>query len=284
MIIEWKSTSDGGLQALQRQMVPAVYLDLCAMRAIAEDSAWSMRFVAAMRRAQASLLIGAVTIYEFATFSDVRHARAVDELLQELVRHLYFINCEPFGVIARENAMIAGAPITAPHADADLFRQTLILLHQQTGPLKLTAIFSEKSAELRPTIQSFGANVRKAFEILKSRVQTEPEICRNANNALASIGHRQTSTAALLTALIRPLHDDHLPSENDTIDLLHAVVPTAYAEFVVLDGKWASAVSQAARRIRRAGYTAAIARAFSPRGNGIEEFLLALETWPQTPS
>ena len=102
MIVELNSTADGGLQALQRQMIPAVYLDLCAMRAIAEDSTRSKRFVAAMRHARASLLIGAMTIYEYATFSDVRHARAVDGLLQLLFRHMYFINCEPFTVIARE--------------------------------------------------------------------------------------------------------------------------------------------------------------------------------------
>jgi hypothetical protein len=284
MIVELHLTSDGGLHALQRQMIPAVYLDLCAMRAIAENSAWSTRFVVAMRRARASLLIGAITIYEFATFSDVRHARAVDDLLQGLFRHLYFIDCEPFTVISRENALIAGAPNTAPHADAELFRQTMILAHQQPGPLELTAIFSGRSTELRPVIQDFGTNVRKAFEALQTRIETEPEMRRNANNALAKLGHRQTSTAALFTALIKPLHDDRLPSENDTIDLLHAVVPGAYAEFVVLDGRWASAIAQATRRIREAGYTAPIARAFSPRGNGIEEFVLALEAWPQTAS
>lgn len=284
MIVELNLTADGGLQALQRQMIPAVYLDLCAMRAIAENSAWSTRFVGAMRCARASLLIGAITIYEFATFNDLRHARSVDELLRGLFRHLYFINCEPFTVISREDALIDGAPNTAPHADAELFRQTMILAHQQTGPLELTAIFSGRSAELRSVIQDFGTNVRKAFETLQARVKTEPEIRRNANNALANLGHRQTSTAALFTALIKPLHDDQLPSENDTIDLLHAVVPGAYAEFVVLDGKWASAIAQAAQRIRKAGYTAPIARAFSPRGNGIEEFLLALEARPRAAS
>jgi hypothetical protein len=144
-----------------------------------------------------------------------------------------------------------------------------VLRYQQTGPLELTAIFSGRSAELRPVIQDFGANVRKAFEALQTRVETEPEIRRNANNALANLGHRQTSTAALFTELIKPLHYDRLPSENDTIDLLHAVVPGAYAEFVVLDGSWASAIAQAARRVREAGYTAP---------------LLALEAWPPTAS
>lgn len=66
--------------------------------------------------------------------------------------------------------------------------------HQQTGPFKLTEIFSGNSAEARPVLQDFGASVRRAFEILRARVETEPEIRRNADNALANVGYRQTST------------------------------------------------------------------------------------------
>ena len=76
----------------------------------------------------------------------------------------------------------------------------MILADQQTGPFELTAIFSRKSAEARPVIQDFGTNVRKAFEILRTRVGTEPETRRNADNVLANLGHRQTSTVALLNA------------------------------------------------------------------------------------
>jgi hypothetical protein len=95
---------------------------------------------------------------------------------------------------------------------------------------------------------------------------------------MSAIARRRPQRFSL--RLIKPLHDDRLPSENDTIDRLHAVVPSAYAEYVVLDGKWASAIAQATQRIRKAGYVAPIARPFSPRGASIEEFLAALEAWP----
>lgn len=76
------------------------------------------------------------------------------------------------------------------------------------------------------------------------------------------------------------LEDRDFRQENDTVDLLHAVVHASYAELVVLDGKWASAIEQSTKRIRRIGYTASIARPFSPRNQGIEAFLSALEAWP----
>jgi hypothetical protein len=181
--------------------------------------------------------------------------------------------------MAREDTIAAGAPEFAPHADAEFFKQTIVLARQQQGRLELTTIFSGRSAELRPVIKQFGEEVRKAFETLQANIETDATLRRNANKALEVIGDRRTATKALFTALIKPLHDDRLPSENDTIDLMHAVVPGAYAELVVLDGKWANALTQATQRIRRVGYKAPIARAFSPRGNGIEEFLSALEAW-----
>jgi hypothetical protein len=106
MIIYIKSTPDGGFIALQRQQVPAVYPDMCALRIIAESPELAARFVAAMCRASASLLISSMTIYEFVLLSDMRHARAVDGFLQQLFRHLYFIQCEPITVIAKEEAVL----------------------------------------------------------------------------------------------------------------------------------------------------------------------------------
>jgi hypothetical protein len=94
MIVSIQPTEDGGLSATQRQFTPAVYFDMCAMRAIAERPEVASRFVAAMRGKQASLLISSMTLYEFSLLSDERHARAADALLEQLFRNLYFIQCE----------------------------------------------------------------------------------------------------------------------------------------------------------------------------------------------
>jgi hypothetical protein len=224
------------------------------------------------------MLVSSLNVYEFSLLSDVRHAYAVDALLQQVFRNLYFIRSEPFAVISAEDAGPTSNGGTPPHADLKFFRQTMILAAQQTGALELTAIFSRNSSTLRETMDGFRSSLREAFRQLKERVDSEPEIRKNANQALQKIGNRKTATAALLVTLVKPLHDDRLPSENDTVDLLHAVVPGAYADYLVLDGKWASAVTQAARKIRAAGYQAPIAKVFSTKKNGVLEFIEALET------
>lgn len=275
MIFDVRSTSDGGFTARQSQQTPAVYLDFCALRAIADQPELADRFIRAMRRASASLLISSFTIYEFSILNDTKHAIAVDALLRQVFRHLYFIQCEPFTVITREDAMH-----NAPHADAEMFRQTLTLISQQQEEFELASIFSSGSAELRPVLVDFTRNVQQAFRTLQGRLIGDESIRRTADNAFSMIGNRRTATAALLAAVVKTLHDDRLPTGNDTIDLMHTIVPSAYADLVVLDGKWATAVSQGTTRMHKQGYSAPVARAFSMRGAGIEEFLTTLETWP----
>ena len=137
----------------------------------------------------------------------------------------------------------------------------------------MASIISGKAAELRPKHDQFGVRVLKAFETLQQRLKTDPVARRNADNALRIIDKRPTATMALLFALLKPLHDDRLPKHNDVIDLLHAIVPCASAQFVVLDGRWASSVEQATARMRKAGHMAPVAKVFSLRRNGISDFL-----------
>jgi hypothetical protein len=278
MIVDFKPKDGGGFTARQQQQNPAVYLDFCALRAIAEQPELSARFIAVMRRARATLLVSMFTIHEFSLLTDPRHAIAADALLHELFMHIYFFNCEPFTVIAAEDAKAS-----APHGDADFFKDTLLhVTQQEPGKLNLATTFSGHSADSRPVIDQFGQTIRHSFELLQQRLATSPTARRNADNALAwLVGDRMMATKALLTCLIKPLHDDRLPTANDAIDLMHAVVPSAYAEFVVLDRRWASAVLQATQRMRRAGMRAKVAQAFSTRRNGIQEFLSALESAAQ---
>jgi hypothetical protein len=67
---------------------------------------------------------------------------------------------------------------------------------------------------------------------------------------------------------------------NDGIDFLHAVVPSAYCDFVVLDSDWSELVEQATRAIRKALIEAPIARPFGSGPGDLVAFLEALETFP----
>jgi hypothetical protein len=268
---------DGGFTATQRYTRPSVYLDVCALRALAENNEHSARFAGALGRKNGTLFLGSMTIFEFASFSEPRHAAAVDRLLQKIWRHLYFIRCEPFEVIARENRMQAGEPIM-PLADEDLLTKMLTHFREQSGqPLSLMTMFSRQSAFLRPTLDDFAHGVGAALLELRRKLEADKGLRRSADQILKTSEIRPIATQGLLHALIKPLHDDRPPARSTIIDFVHAVVPSAYADFVVLDRRWASAVSQATQRLRRAGHHAHIARAFTPGDASLEEFLTVLE-------
>ena len=67
-------------------------------------------------------------------------------------------------------------------------------------------------------------------------------------------------------------------TRKHAIDLLHAVVPVAYCDFVLLDKNWRTQVEHARTRFNKAGLSVPIARIFSEQENGIERFLYELES------
>jgi hypothetical protein len=66
---------------------------------------------------------------------------------------------------------------------------------------------------------------------------------------------------------------------NDAADLIHAVVPAGYCDFVLLDGKWADRIERVRVRARNHGVDMKLARVLSERRNGLELFLQELENF-----
>jgi hypothetical protein len=66
------------------------------------------------------------------------------------------------------------------------------------------------------------------------------------------------------------------PEPNDAVDFFHAVVPTRYCDFVLLDKDWAAHVERARKRLSDAGGDQAIATVFSKQA-GIQSLVAALE-------
>ncbi len=82
-------------------------------------------------------------------------------------------------------------------------------------------------------------------------------------------------------AIFRTLAATFLPDlrspikATDVLDLLHAVIPVAYCDAVLLDGGTWARVERVRRKLSRVGIT--MAKAFSMRGDGVERFLTYLE-------
>jgi hypothetical protein len=122
---------------------------------------------------------------------------------------------------------------------------------------------------------------RVAVEIIKriESIRLEPSYVRKARNAVPD--DRRPRTKVILGELIRGyVLDCKAPiSENDAIDLQHAAMSVNCCDYVLLDGPWAERVEKMRRRIAKARTGMPIAKCFSRRGNGVEDFLADLEAF-----
>jgi hypothetical protein len=88
----------------------------------------------------------------------------------------------------------------------------------------------------------------------------------------------QRGTRFVLRELVRSfLIDQRLTlTRNHAIDLLHAIVPVAYCDFVLLDKHWEAQIDRMRGRLEAAGVAVPTARVFSGKAGQIEAFLRAL--------
>ena len=86
---------------------PAVYLDTCGLRAIAEDPRSASRFRTALSARKGCLVLSILSFVGLAEFSDTRHTRTVGALVDSLGCSLFFARFEPWDVIQRENEFLA---------------------------------------------------------------------------------------------------------------------------------------------------------------------------------
>jgi hypothetical protein len=63
---------------------------------------------------------------------------------------------------------------------------------------------------------------------------------------------------------------------NHAIDLMHAIVPISYCDFVLLDKHWKAQIDRVHRRFHTANMSIPMGKAFNK--NEIDKFLTELET------
>jgi hypothetical protein len=116
-------------------------------------------------------------------------------------------------------------------------------------------------------------------KIMRDELKTNSKF-RTAVNHLPSGPQIQRGTRYIFRELVRSLLIDKNTkiTRNHAIDLLHAVVPIAYCDLVLLDKHWESQVDRVRSRLQKAGISVPIGRVFSGKTNGIEQFLCAMES------
>lgn len=265
----------------QQFVSPTVYLDTFAIRAISESDELSMRFAQGIKGRNGTWLLAAVSMGEFARFADSRHVDRAEWLLAQVVPYIYLFLSEPAAARAArgETATAARSLPSADHRNMDFFsrRWAQAQSFQETfrGMFQLVHENRDKMVETLDEVASLLVASLGTYRKLDS-------YRRNAKAARPDDGRtrQQIISGELLRELV--LDTNAQITNNEALDLMHAVDAVDYCDFVVLDKAWERRAKGLHKRIAEANIDMPIARCFSMRNGGIDKFLGALERWPVT--
>lgn len=266
LVIELTIGHNGQLAAGQQLMSPAIYLDHWALRAASEDTVLGARLTQALEARGGTLLLSWANIVEFLGL-DARVGRSAEEFLETQLPRLFFLEADPFKVVKREKVLMAGGRPSAPHADVDLLRVVVGLRPSGVQPITCMGMLAAV-ARARPRSQ---ARLKAVFVDRVSHLRTRYLDDRAFRMLVDRAPRGQAAphaTAVILREVVAGLMRDRSAplTANDGLDFFHTIVPVAYADFVLLDGRWRDQVDRLRARLIRTGIDLPLATAFSGAG------------------
>lgn len=267
----------------QRLDSPAVYLDHWALRRFSEGPVEGEQLKKAILSRNGTLVISWANVVEFAAMSkDTKAGRAAETFIDAHWPNLYFLRSEPFEVVRREDERGRPQAGTDAASDGELLDAVAynsirmgLLMPEFTGVL---ATVIEAKAELHPNAESLKSSVREAVLHRLKRIRADPGE-RSKMESAPTQPWRPRATLAAAELLLRELFRiSDVMEPNDSMDLLHAAVPLAYCDYVLLDGRWRDLADRAISGMRTAGVKAPLAKVYSGKKGEVEKFLEALAT------
>ncbi len=270
---------NGLLRVEQYLLAPAIYFDHWALRVISEDRALSTRFSRALNSRGGTLILSWLNLAEFTAVSDRGQAEAAEALIEEILPNVFFLEVNPFDVIKREDQLLSGGPPIAPHADAGFLEGFIYLRPQSVRPFTAHRLFTAVQTKVRNShFESLADTVVERVEALRETMDHDEDFSALVKR-LPSGPEIQRGTRYILRELSRTLLVDRgiKMTRNHGIDLMHSVVPVAYADLVLLDKHRESQVERIRRRFLKAELRVPLARVLSRRANGLKRFFGELE-------
>lgn len=279
-MIEVGINANGVLEVVMTDRSPTIYLDHWALCAVSENREYSTRLASCVRGSGGTLSVSGFNIAEFTRMTDIKQAENVEELLESVLPGVVFIDCDPFQVIGHEDELIrTRRPGRAPHLDYDMLRVCAGFRPTSLGrAFTVRGLFSVvKEKGLADTFDDMCDTLVERVENLRAEHAANPAFRKNVEALKAS--PIQHGTRHVLREVLRNhLRDTKTRFDrNHASDLMHAVVPVSYCDVVLLDAHWCTRMAQVEKRIRAAGLTFPMAKCFSGRGNGVDEFLNEFE-------
>jgi len=227
-----------------------------------------------------TLAVSWLNLGEYATVTSRETRRQAERLLERIVPAVFPLDVDPGAVSKRELAgrTEGGArSFVDPHADtvfAKLFVRGRPSIAASGLDLRITAsgVFEPLNHDrLIRSKHRLAATTRGALEKLRRQHADDPEFRRLVGATRKPDARAATDTDAVTRALAATFFPDlrRQITLNDAIDFLHAAVPVAFCDAVLLDG----ATHDLVERARRQYPGIRMAATLSGRGDGIERFL-----------
>ena len=270
----------GSLEVVQRDVSPTVYLDHWALRRFSEDSTLADRLSAILGSRNGTLALSWLNLAEFTKVTREDQARKAESLVEAILPRLFFIEVDPVVVIRRENELLACGVPAPPHGDLDFLSVFSQFEPTSLNPFSARDLFKiVQNSRSASRFDHLAEALMRTIKAQRDEYTNDPEF-RSAVRRLPTGPQIQRGTRFILRELVRALLVDKQTkiTRNQAIDLVHAVLPVAYCDLVLLDKHWETQVEHLRTRLEGAGMSVPIARVFSRKGNGIDRFLCELES------
>lgn len=261
---------NGGVRRMQSLIAPSVYLDHLGYMTFAQNRGLADRFRAALAARGGTLVLSWVNVAEYATCSR-ETAEAAEQFVEPILPGVFFLNGNPFEVASRE-------PHGEAHKDFPLFDEFAKLVAGSTKPFTARGLFTAMAGQGRASFDSWSQKFVTAATALRAKYTSSKEAAEQVEKDFRSSGPETASKIVLDELILAFIRDKQSEIEsNDARDLFHAVVPSVYCNYLLLDKYWEAQMQTVRGRLKRAGIEIELAHVFSPKANGINRFLTALE-------
>lgn len=247
-----------------------VYLDHCAWRKISDDNDLRARLTTAIRNKNATLALSWVNIAEFSRVLDAGQIQRAERLLEDVLPNVFFVEVNPFTVSKRE---AEGHPM--PHDDRAFLENFVKTPRPGMRLISAEGYFSIlRDTGVPSNFLDLASSTARSVQVLADAYATDPSFRKQVNRKY----RRKPGAKLVLQELIRTYLIDGRSrfDSHDAIDLMHASVPIAYCDFVVLDGAWKHRANQVRSRLEQGTGSLPAAEVFSANDAGLNEFLAAL--------
>lgn len=231
-MISAKVDAQGNHSVLVGFRSPSVYLDTCALGALASDVSKAKAFGDLLREKNGTLLISSANVIELGRMMGESLRRA-GQLLDQIGTDWFPINCNAVRVIEREKE-----PTDQPACLDEVFFNAYYPHTYENPTLTKLIELVEGDKEKFDTMHRRSEPL--AADIMKKRKEFKKETPGfNLDAYLTPTYDPKAPTEYIYNGLMRYAFESEMKIEkNDIFDIWHCSVPLAYANFVLIDKTW----------------------------------------------